>query len=137
MSESQVGPSNDGRPAPGRLIPAARTLPAVRDPYAYGELGLHAGYGVEAPAEFGLDLREYWRIFNKRKWVILSVVAAFVILGAVRTLMMTPLYTATVRLQIDRTAAKVVEGGNVTWRRRRAGTRIFLRRSMNSCKAAR
>ena len=35
-------------------------------------------------------------------------------LGAVRTLMMTPLYEATVRLQIDRNVAKVVESGNVT-----------------------
>ena len=39
---------------------------------------------------------------------------AFVVLGAVRTLMETPLYTATVRLQIDRNVAKIVEGGNVT-----------------------
>jgi len=111
MSDRQVAPSNDSRPTQGRLIPAARTLPAVSDPYAYGELGSNAGYAVDGHSDFGLQLREYWRIFNKRKWVILSLVAAFVTLGAVRTLMMTPLYTATVRLQIDRTAAKVVEGG--------------------------
>ena len=94
-------------------LPRARFLPCVIL-MLYGELGFNAGYAVDEPTDFGLQLREYWRIFNKRKWVILSVVAAFVILGAVRTLMMTPLYTATVRLQIDRTAAKVVEGGNIT-----------------------
>ncbi len=54
------------------------------------------------------------RILNKRKWLVLSVIIAFVALGAVDTLMKTPLYTATVRLQIDRNVAKVVEGGNVT-----------------------
>ncbi len=36
------------------------------------------------------------------------------VLGALQALMETPLYTATVRLQIDRNVAKVVEGGNVT-----------------------
>ena len=59
-------------------------------------------------------LLEYWRIVNRRKWLIAGMAAAFLVFGAVRTLMTTPLYTATVRLQIDRNVAKVVEGGNVT-----------------------
>ena len=54
-----------------------------------------------------------WRILNKRKWLILGIAAAFVVLAAVRTLMQTPLYTATVRLQIDRNVAKIVQGDNV------------------------
>jgi capsular exopolysaccharide synthesis family protein len=41
-------------------------------------------------------------------------VAAFVVVGTLRALMETPLFTATVRLQIDRHLVKVVEGGNVT-----------------------
>ena len=49
----------------------------------------------------GLNLLEYWRILYKRKWLILGIAAAFVVLGAVRTLMQTPVYTSTVRLQID------------------------------------
>src|SRR5690606_5837021 len=63
---------------------------------------------------FGQDLLEYWRIFYKRKWLIAAIVLACVALAGLRTLMMTPLYTATVRIQIDREAPKVVEGGNVT-----------------------
>ena len=63
--------------------------------------------------DFRLTLLNYWRMFYKRKWLILAITTAFVILGGVRTLMETPLYTATVRLQIDRNVAKVVEGGNV------------------------
>jgi succinoglycan biosynthesis transport protein ExoP len=39
-----------------------------------------------------------------------SIAAAFLAIGAVRTLMKTPLYTATVRLQIDRNVAKIVQG---------------------------
>ena len=40
--------------------------------------------------------------------------SAFVTIGAVNTLMKTPLYTSTVRLQIDRNVTKVVEGGNTS-----------------------
>ena len=56
---------------------------------------------ANAPELVGLKLFEIWRILNKRKWLILSIVAACLALNAVRTLMQTPIYTATVRLQID------------------------------------
>ena len=78
----------------------------------YGPLGAYGG-GSPDP-DFRLTLLEYWRIAAKRKWVILSILAAFLVLGTSRTLMETPLYTSTARLQIDRNVAKVVEGGNVT-----------------------
>ena len=57
---------------------------------------------------------EYLRILLKRRWLILSIVAASLVFGAVITLMKTPLYTSTVRLQIDHNVAKIVEGGNIT-----------------------
>ena len=69
---------------------------------------------ADEPEIFGVKLLDYWRIFYKRKWLILGITAAFVAITAVRTLMETPLYTAAVRLQIDRSAAKMVESGNVT-----------------------
>jgi capsular exopolysaccharide synthesis family protein len=46
--------------------------------------------------------------------LIFAITAAIFSLGTVRTLMTTPLYTSTLRLQIDRNVAKIVEGGNVT-----------------------
>ena len=83
-----------------------RAVPATRD--AYGPLGAYTGGAGEAPVDSGLDLLEYWRILNRRKWLIAGIAAAFLVFGSVRTLMTTPLYTATVRLQIDRNVAKVV-----------------------------
>src|SRR5262249_27405903 len=78
----------------------------------YGPL---VGY-VEPPSDDAEQLAakffESWRIFKKRKWLILSIVAAFVTLNGVRTLMETPLYTATVRLQIDANVANIVEHGD-------------------------
>jgi capsular exopolysaccharide synthesis family protein len=112
MTEHSL-PPDDSRATPGRLVPAAQSLPAARDPY--GELaGYYPASVVESEGGDGFDLREYWRILNKRKWVVISVLVACVALGAIYTLMKTPLYTSTVRLQIDRNVTKVVEGGNVT-----------------------
>jgi polysaccharide biosynthesis transport protein len=106
-------PTDDSHATPGRLVPASQTLPVARDPY--GEVGGYYPASVmESEGGDGFDLREYWRILNKRKWVVISVLIACVALGAIYTLMQTPLYTATVRLQIDRNVSKVVEGGNVT-----------------------
>ena len=93
------------------VVPAAQSLPAPYDPY-----GPARGYGTatsDEPEVFGVKIFEYWRIINKRKWLILGITLSFVALSAVRTLMQTPLYTATVRLQIDRNVAKIVESGNI------------------------
>jgi polysaccharide biosynthesis transport protein len=111
VKDGQDSASNENRSSSGKLVPAARAVPAVRDPY--GQVGPYVAGMPDAPLDFRLNLLEYWRILSKRKWVIVSVMGAFVVLGALRALMETPLYTATVRLQIDRNVAKVVEGGNV------------------------
>jgi polysaccharide biosynthesis transport protein len=63
--------------------------------------------------KFRASVLEYWRIILKWRYVFLSITAIFVALGALLTLQMTPLYTATTRLQIDRNTTKVIEGGNI------------------------
>lgn len=104
------GTSNGSGKMGGQLIPAVQTVPAV--PELYGSLpGYPGGMAADGPELFGLNLIDLWRILNKRKWLILSIAVAFVALSAVRTLMETPLYTATVRLQFDR-APKILESGN-------------------------
>ena len=93
------GPS-DNRASRGQLVPAAQAVPAVIQPY-----GPLAGYGAgvaEGPEPFGLNLLEIWRVLNKRKWLIIGIATACLTISAVRTLMQTPIYTSTVRLQIDR-----------------------------------
>ncbi len=111
MNDSNAGLSNEAGTSPGRLVPTGTGLPAVRGPY--GQLGGYGPNTPDAPGGFVFDLLEYWRILNKRKWLILSILGAFVALGTLRTLMQTPLYTAAVRLQIERNVAKIVEGGNI------------------------
>ena len=61
--------------------------------------------------DLAVTLRQYLYMVLKRRWLILGIALAFIVLGGVRTLLQTPLYTATVRIQIEREPAKVVEGG--------------------------
>jgi succinoglycan biosynthesis transport protein ExoP len=100
------------RPEGRQLVVSARGVPVTRDPY-----GPPAGYpttGAETPGYSYLEiLLEIWRIVYKRKWLVVSIAAAFFAVGAVRTLMKIPLYTATVRLQIDANVAKIVGGDSV------------------------
>jgi capsular exopolysaccharide synthesis family protein len=92
----------------GKLVPrpAATAL--------YGEAELAASYDAAQSSDVAAMLWEYWRIFRKHRWQAISIIVAVVALGMLRTLMMTPLYTATARVQIDRGVARVVENGNVT-----------------------
>jgi polysaccharide biosynthesis transport protein len=84
----------------------------MQDPY--GPPG-YPSTGIETPGYSYLEiLLEIWRIVYKRKWLIIGIAATIFAVGAVRTLMQTPLYTATVRLQIDRSIAKIVQTEGVT-----------------------
>jgi len=91
----------------GRLVPADGGG-GLRNPYGVG------GY-EDAPSSDNLRrvLLESLRIILKRKWLILAIAVAVVAIGVLWTLMITPIYTATVRIQIDTKAIKVVEGGQV------------------------
>ena len=73
-----------------QLIPAAQTVPAIHDPYGR-LLGTAQACWMNRSHSVSRSLLEYWRILYKRKWLVLSIVAAFVALNAVRTLMQTPL----------------------------------------------
>ncbi|MBI1649592.1 GumC family protein [Hyphomicrobium sulfonivorans] len=112
MTHNENVPAGDDR-RPSNIAPIQQTQrPAF---VGYADAG-YPNYSDAAilQAEPATNLREYWRIANKRKWLILGVTGAFFVMGVIISLMMTPLYTATVRLQIDRNVAKVVDGGNVT-----------------------
>ena len=115
MTDAQrldLSAEGEDRTPDDRPVAGARAISATRD--LYGQIGAFPANAGETHGAFGLDLREYWRILNKRKWLIASIVAAFMMLGLLRTLMATPFYTSMIRLQIDRNVVKVVEGGNVT-----------------------
>ncbi|RYD93191.1 MAG: hypothetical protein EOP61_24055, partial [Sphingomonadales bacterium] len=58
-------------------------------------------------AQQGPALLEYWRMVLRWRWVILGIVVLSVALGLIFTLMMTPQYTASTRLEISREQKRV------------------------------
>ncbi|HET8542014.1 MAG TPA: Wzz/FepE/Etk N-terminal domain-containing protein, partial [Anaeromyxobacter sp.] len=67
------------------------------------------GHVRSAADEQEFDLREYWRAFQRRRWVIASVFAAAVILTLLVTLRQTKIYAATATLIIDLNAPRVLD----------------------------
>ncbi len=56
-----------------------------------------------------IDLRQYWDVIVKRKWTVLAFFAIVVIAVGVGTLLMTPIYRASLTVQIERNEAKVMD----------------------------
>jgi capsular exopolysaccharide synthesis family protein len=61
------------------------------------------------PPQTETHLRDYWYIVLKRRWLILAVLTAVLGWFAARTLMQTPMYSATAVLQIDRGKINLVQ----------------------------
>ncbi|MGO9474888.1 MAG: GumC family protein [Rhodomicrobium sp.] len=113
------------RASEGRALIAGRESVAVQA--AREPLGA-PGYGsppLDQGDSLAVTLRQYLYMVLKRKWLILSLALVFTVLGGVRTLLKTPLYTAAVRIQIEREPAKIVEGGATSLAE--AGSSDFLR----------
>lgn len=75
----------------------------------------HAAAWTEEPQDAPVfDLAVYWRLALKHRILILGCFLGALAIGAALTLLMTPIYTATATLQIDREAARVVTSEDVT-----------------------
>lgn len=61
---------------------------------------------ADAPGMF--DIAEYWRLALKHRLVIAGSLIAALVIGTAATLMMTPIYTASTTLQIEREAVRVI-----------------------------
>ncbi len=74
-------------------------------------VGDRAENALTAPEQMPI-LLYYWYLFLRRKWLIAGIIVTAFVLGLIVTLLTTPLYTATARIDISREAANVtnVEG---------------------------
>ena len=59
-------------------------------------------------------LTRYWRILVRRRWLVLAVTVAVLLLGIIATLLMTPRYVASATLEISRQQDRVVQVDEVT-----------------------
>lgn len=73
----------------------------------------------------GIDVSEYWHLAVKHRLLIGGLVLAALIIGVITTLVMTPIYTASTTLQIDREAARVFNDGEVTPSELAAGEEFY------------
>src|ERR1700730_2750254 len=113
MNYHRANSAEEGDAKARNVLPAVQSVPVARDPYS-SSVGAYIGSAPDSTPDFQINLLDYLQILVKRRWLILSVVAASLVLTVLITLMQTPLYTSTIRLQIDRQVAKIVEGGNIT-----------------------
>ena len=98
-------------PRPAVQVPVQGAVPgATPAREVYGAAAAPAGDGDEE-VSFARTLQQYVHIALKRKWLILSVMLGLGALGALKAVLATPRYTATVRVQIDREPMKVLDRG--------------------------
>lgn len=61
-----------------------------------------------------IDLRAYWNILWRRKWTVMITALVLVLGAAIVSSVMTPIYRATVVMQIERESGKVLDFQTVT-----------------------
>ncbi|QQS55438.1 MAG: hypothetical protein IPM89_06480 [Candidatus Competibacteraceae bacterium] len=100
-------PGPDSRP-PGRALAERQTgVPMPAPPREYPSF-------EEASEEDALNLRELWQVILKRRWSILIFTLIVVTATVVATYLMTPLYRASLTLQIDLEDIKIMKMGDVS-----------------------
>ena len=116
-------PAEAGEPRSGPIVKRRASGDGqALDPYRDRDIG---GYSDAPDAEAeGVDLRKILRIAWKRKWLIGGSLAAFLVCGLLWTSIQTPLYTATIRLEIAQNAPKIVKGGDLQSNCRRVKRRL-------------
>ena len=68
----------------------------------------HLGYPVYPYEDDGIDLRNYYRVLIKRKWLILAVLVSITVVVALQTFGATPIYRSTAKVRIDPEASNVL-----------------------------
>lgn len=81
---------------------------------AFHKPGLFENPMKQARGDAGSPLADYWRLAVKHRWLIAGALLAAMALGIIATLLMTPIFTASTTLQIDREAARVVNVDDVS-----------------------
>lgn len=74
--------------------------------------GLDAS-STNTPAASAFNVAEYWRLAVKYRLLIIGTLVGALVVGAALTMLMTPIYTASTTLQIDREAARVLNVDDV------------------------
>ena len=91
--------------------PAGHGALAQRHPVPFNPLQYQDEPGKGDSDE--IDLLAYWHILVKRRWLVLSVVVAAAAVALLATLMTTPVYRASVLVELQKDSMQVVQVGGV------------------------
>ena len=94
----------------GNETPERRLRPVL--PETSGQLVAYDPLQARNEDQDTIDLREYWRILTKRKWVVLSVLAIVLSASVLSTILMIPVYRSTATVQITPPNSQILEYGN-------------------------
>lgn len=83
------------------------------------------GAQIAADDEQGFNVLDFWHLVLKHQMMVAGAVIIALAIGIAYTLLATPIYTATMTLQIDRAAAKVVDVEGITPAELASGEEFF------------
>lgn len=107
-----VGASGDDSRLPAPLEGTRNA--ALPSPRTAGALSVEMLSQERGDDRDEIDLRAYWHILVKRRWLVLSVLAAAAGISLLLTLMATPMYRATAVMQIEKDEQNVIQVGAVS-----------------------
>jgi succinoglycan biosynthesis transport protein ExoP len=102
----------DDKNLPARVEPSG--VPAARENYGYGVAGDYGNSASDGQSELALTLRYLIAVALKWYALILGTAGAFLAIGLAYAFLSTPLYSALVRIQIDKEPGKIVDNGAMT-----------------------
>ena len=113
MSEAEGRSPGNNAPSLVGAAGGRANLPAAQDA-SNPQLGRYPAFPTADQPTIADSIRAAWRIFNKRKWLIIGITTVFLATTILRMLMLTPVYSATVRIQIDQAGSKILDKGEVS-----------------------
>jgi succinoglycan biosynthesis transport protein ExoP len=110
MTDDQMpaGPVDDNK-----HLPARRQPEFAMSQSRIGGTSLSLDMQDDRREDDEIDLLAYWRILVKRRWLVLSILAAVVALALFVTLMTTPIYRATAVLQVEKEGSQVIQAQGI------------------------
>jgi polysaccharide biosynthesis transport protein len=110
MNQMMPSPYPPQQQQPGQVMPVDPRMGGVPDYYRQGgAYPYYPGFDQQEETPQGFDFYKYLRILNKYRWLIAACLLTSMLLGAVFTFLSTPIYRATISLQIDRESMNIVK----------------------------
>lgn len=76
---------------------------------SHQQMAVYDPFQAQAEDDEAIDLREYWRILLKRRWVVVAVLGIIAVTTLLSTLLTIPMYQATATIQISPPSSRILD----------------------------